>query len=486
MPRIGELLLEHGWVDQTNLRRALAEQSMATGKRLCSLLIARGLLDPDHAARALGEQQEVAAVLQRHLEFRDRALAAKLPAALARRHCALPIGHTRAGELIVCVRDPSPDVAAAIQRALECQVVIAIAPASQLEQLIEESYAADEPNDEFDIDLSTGTQIPTPPPGRASEDELPEYGALSLVELDDLRVTKDHSQHAGSTKSTPPPFSSVTPAHGSSAQTRMTLPPATRRAQTSPFSSLTPPFATATPPDPMPASAVALELDPDLDPDVEDVPPAAAPAEPPAEPPPPPPAIGTQPPRSGALGGTPKVLIPPIGQPLPRTTKPPTAPQAPIKLTIDSAMVAIADALSRDTATDVAMRYAQQRWNSALLLAVKEGAALGHRGHGTHLSPDAVRAVAVPLSSPSIIKVAHDTKQLATEPPPNVGAIHERLERLLGSPRKTVAAPIVVAGRIACLIVVGDPIGHGDSAGDLDKLAASLGEAYTRIVRDMK
>ena len=152
MPRIGELLLEHGWVDQANLRRALSEQSMTGGRRLCSMLIARGLLDPDHAARALGEQHEVPAALQRHLEHRDQALSALLPATLARSLCALPIGRTRSGELIVCVRDPSAEVDAAIKRALDQPLVIAVAPASQLEQLIEQSYDAESEN-EFDIDL---------------------------------------------------------------------------------------------------------------------------------------------------------------------------------------------------------------------------------------------------------------------------------------------------------------------------------------------
>jgi hypothetical protein len=486
MSRIGELLLEHGWVDQTNLKRALSEQSLAGGKRLCSLLIARGLLDPDHAARALGEQFAVPAVLQRHLEFRERALAEKLPAALARKYIALPIGHTRGGELIVCVRDPSPQLEAVIQRAIEGSVVIAVAPASQLEKLIEESYAATEDANEFDVDLSTGTQIEPPPRSLGDETAMPEFGAFSLVGLDDLRVTKDHSQTISvPSRSTPPPFSSVTPPQGSAAPVRTTLPPATRRAPTSPFSSITPPFASATPPEAAPIPSGSLELDPEVDPGIEDIPPPPPPREPPVTPPAPSPALGTQPPR-GAMGGPSKVMIPPIGAPLPRPLKTPTSPQSPVKLTIEAAIAAIADALSRDTATDVAMRYALQRWNASLLLAVKEGAALGHRGHGTHLSADAVRAVAIPLTSPSIVKVAHDTKELAVDPPPGVGAIQERLLRLLGSPRKAVAAPIMVAGRIACVIVVGDPIGHGDSAGDLDKLASALGTTYTRILRDMK
>ena len=112
--RVGEILLHHGWVDPTSLQRALAEQRH-TGKRLCSLLIARGMLDPDHASRALGEQHGVAAALQRHLEQRDRTVVALLPGAFARASFVLPIGRSRTGDLIVCARDPRPDIQATVQ-----------------------------------------------------------------------------------------------------------------------------------------------------------------------------------------------------------------------------------------------------------------------------------------------------------------------------------------------------------------------------------
>jgi hypothetical protein len=281
-----------------------------------------------------------------------------------------------------------------------------------------------------------------------------------------------------SSRTTPPPFAAVMPPIDSATPPLGT--PSLPRV-TSPFSTFTPPFATATPPDPMPIVPTAsLELDPEVDPEIDDIPPPPAPAHPPLTPPPPTPALGTQPPR----GGT-KVVIPPIGSPLPRgPLKTPTA-QPPVKLALEEVVPAIADAISRDTATDVAMRYLTQRWASSLLLAVKEGAALGHRGHGPHLSADAVRAVAIPLTSPSIIKAAYDTRLVATAPPPGVGAIHERLLRLLDS-RKPIAAPIIVAGRIACVLAVGEPIGSGDSAGDLDKIAVALGDSYARILRDMK
>lgn len=180
-----------------------------------------------------------------------------------------------------------------------------------------------------------------------------------------------------------------------------------------------------------------------------------------------------------------KVLIPPIGAPLPRAPIK-TSPQPAVVLAIGDVIAAIDESVTRDLATDVAMRYATQRWSSSLLLAVKEGAALGHRGHGPQLSPGAIRAVAIPLTTPSIVKAAHDTGELVTTVPAGAGAIQERLLRLLGQPRAAVAAPITIAGRIACVMAVGDSINGGDSGADLDRLASALGHAFTRILREMK
>lgn len=190
--RVGEILLEHNWVDEWALARALRDQPRL-GERLCSILVERGQLDPDHAALALAEQHEVAAVLQRHLDNRDPALAQLLPAAIARAHVALPIGRLPNGDLVVCMRDPAPAATRAIVDAIGSPVVIAVAAACQLEQLVEGTYreaaAAPVPVTDgvveggIDIDMNTG---PITMPS--------DLGSLTLVELDDHLVARDPTQ----------------------------------------------------------------------------------------------------------------------------------------------------------------------------------------------------------------------------------------------------------------------------------------------------
>lgn len=119
-----------------------------------------------------------------------------------------------------------------------------------------------------------------------------------------------------------------------------------------------------------------------------------------------------------------------------------------------------------------------------MLLTINEGAAKGHRGHGAKLSSDTVRAVVLPLSGPSLIKLAYDSRRLATEPP--AGEIQSRLSLLLGQPAHPAAAPVLVGPHVACVLVVGDPFaGDEDNVHDLDVLATALGEAYQRVVREM-
>jgi hypothetical protein len=243
--RVGEILHRDGLVAAEDLATALADQRIA-GKRLCSLLVVRGIIEPDQAARALAEQYDCAAALTKHLDNRDVGLAKLLPANIARQHYALPIGRMRDGEIVICVRDPRPEMQAAFERILQKPVLITVAAAHTLEPLIDMTYApvvtqdfgvrfarpssqpANVPQppapqafaagtvrqpspdafadvavdlsdgvvgEEFDVDLdSVPHQVP---------DEMP--AEFSLVDLDDAGVDKDFSMHDMKTPTTLPP-----------------------------------------------------------------------------------------------------------------------------------------------------------------------------------------------------------------------------------------------------------------------------------------
>jgi len=217
--RIGELLVEQRKLRQSELTRALADKP--ADKRLCSFLITKGLVDFDDAARALGEQKRVACALSKHLVGRDPLLSKLLPAELGRSSCALPIGRSSNGNVIVCVREPAPALLAALERAIKAPITMVITPATRLEMLVREAYG-DAPVDEFDIDFSSAVDdnpivapppkpAPAPAPSRPARAQTgpvapptppvpdmtaldPESVRLALTDLDDARVDKDFSQ----------------------------------------------------------------------------------------------------------------------------------------------------------------------------------------------------------------------------------------------------------------------------------------------------
>ena len=157
-----------------------------------------------------------------------------------------------------------------------------------------------------------------------------------------------------------------------------------------------------------------------------------------------------------------------------RSTLPPVAP------TIAATRMSLANATSREAATDLAMAFVAGRWMSALVVAVRQTSAIGYRGHGI----DGVTELELPLDVPSTIQRVVTTKQLSTSVLSSIA--QDRLVRALRMPSTIAAAPVLVATQVVAVIATGDSIhGIADTAapGELGLLAIALGEAYDRIRR---
>ncbi len=188
--RIGELLVQQGKLTERELARALDEQPH-TKRRLCSMLIVRGLLPFDDAARALSAQHRVPCALAKHLDHRNLDVVSLLPADVARACSALPIGRTRAGALVVCVRDPSAELAATLARAVTGEVMMVVAPALRVEPLVAAAYG--EHGEDFDVELGS-MNVPVMPPMPDMDLLDPDSMRAALTDLDDIRVARDPSQ----------------------------------------------------------------------------------------------------------------------------------------------------------------------------------------------------------------------------------------------------------------------------------------------------
>lgn len=167
--RVGELLLQRGWVSRESIARALADQKR-TKLRLCSQLIANGALDLDKASQVLGDLHRCAAVMQRHLDGRDESLAPLITGDKARELGVIPIGRLSAGALIICARDPSPVLQGKLAWILDEEPVLAVAPASAIDALIDAVY-------EIDIPI----EVDEPPVPKPAPKPAPKKRALSVV-----------------------------------------------------------------------------------------------------------------------------------------------------------------------------------------------------------------------------------------------------------------------------------------------------------------
>jgi hypothetical protein len=332
--RIGELLLQQKKLQRADLERVAAE--VKPGECLVSTLIRRGLIDFDDGARALGEQMGAPCALAKHITGRDKTVVKLIPAELGRAACALPIGRTSGGALIVCVREPTPALKVQLEAAARCDVLMVVTPVRRLQDLVEQEYGRS-PVEEFDVDFSSSVEVVPPPkmPPPPDMDALdPDSVRLALTDLDDARVDKDFTQSG-----------------------QFTIP---------------------------------------------------------------------------------------------------RAPTMPPRMTIEVVRAAFDRAQTRDAATDSAVGFLAGHWTAGLVLLVREGAAVGYRGHNVRL-PETVR---VPYG------------QLPT--------LSRALKPALATSASPAVVPVLVKGAPVAVIAAGDPLGDADEA-MLGKLAELLSRTYERL-----
>ncbi|WP_018869143.1 GspE/PulE family protein [Thioalkalivibrio sp. ALgr3] len=102
--RIGDLLIDYGYIDESQLEQALKRQK-ETGRKLGQVLVDMELVDRHQIVEVLADQLQVPRVDLRRYQF-DPEVARKLPETLARRLRALPLSEGRDG-ILVAMADPT-------------------------------------------------------------------------------------------------------------------------------------------------------------------------------------------------------------------------------------------------------------------------------------------------------------------------------------------------------------------------------------------
>jgi type IV pilus assembly protein PilB len=141
-PALGALLLRDGALSVEQLEQALRDKD-TSGKRLGEILVDRGFVTPTQVSRVLAEQHELPFIdLVR--DPIDVGAAGLLGETLARRYGAIPVRFLADGAVLVAVSDPTNVVAADDLRiALGAAVRVGVASAEAISKAITKMYAAE-------------------------------------------------------------------------------------------------------------------------------------------------------------------------------------------------------------------------------------------------------------------------------------------------------------------------------------------------------
>jgi type IV pilus assembly protein PilB len=141
--RLGEILLELGVIDATQLDVALEEQRIR-GLRLGETLLELGMVKPRELLRALASQYNLEFIDLDEVVV-DQILAGRVPEALARRHRAVPVSLGEDGKVLVAMANPANVFALDdLRTILRMPVRAAMADPGQIDDLIDRSLHGDE------------------------------------------------------------------------------------------------------------------------------------------------------------------------------------------------------------------------------------------------------------------------------------------------------------------------------------------------------
>ena len=162
-PALGALLLRDGALTVQQLELALEEKRTST-KRLGEILVDRGFVTPTQVSRVLAEQHELPFVdLVR--DPVDLAAAGLLSEDLARRYGAIPVRFLSDGSVLVAVADPTNVVASDdLRLALGATVRVGVASAETIARTIARVYGGEleleaVPDDESERDDGGGATV---------------------------------------------------------------------------------------------------------------------------------------------------------------------------------------------------------------------------------------------------------------------------------------------------------------------------------------
>ncbi len=513
MAKLGQLLISRGWINLSQLTRALKTQSVVGG-RLGTCLLEMDILTEEQLAKGLAEQLGLPGATVEQLRAVPEEVRGVLPAKVARRCHAVPF-QLVGNRLDVVMLDPRnltghDEVAFASGR----RVRVHVAPEIRIFEALERYYSEECPSrftllldrlnrarylwkEEKEREPEVTEPAPRPIPNRHGAplglDRFPDLptlgpgrgrGPLLDLPVTPARTPADLFPPVRPLGSVPPPEPTRPEPKPTPPEPPRPAPPARTAAPSAPAS---PTPAGSTPAAPAPASAATKET--------------KAPASPPAptvarvislteeeradlariEAPPPAVVKPTPPPlRAAAPVPAPAAASAPV-------TDPSATPQAPGSL--DELSRALEGTTDRDDLATLMLGFLIRHFRRAALFSISRGRASGWRALGESIDPVAFAKYRVALDQPSVFLNLDRGGSLYLGPLPPMPA-HRELARSWGGglPGRVAMLPIRLGDRlVAVLYFDGEDASWAEFGIEvLNRLRTDFAAALERCIRERR
>ncbi|MEX0705340.1 MAG: hypothetical protein WD041_01855, partial [Nitriliruptoraceae bacterium] len=137
--RLGDLLVENDLIGPADIAEAMIRQG-TTGRRLGDVLIELGRVDADQVSEVLARQAGLPIIDLSEMEPAEAAIA-RMPEYVARELDVVPLRFDGT-VLDVAVTDGLPMVRERLEQQLHCTVRLHVAPASDIDRVIDATYRA--------------------------------------------------------------------------------------------------------------------------------------------------------------------------------------------------------------------------------------------------------------------------------------------------------------------------------------------------------
>ena len=158
---------------------------------------------------------------------------------------------------------------------------------------------------------------------------------------------------------------------------------------------------------------------------------------------------------------------------------------------LEQALQALETVDKRDDIARVVLGYSQALFSRAALFVIKREMVAGWEGQGTGMTKKTIRAILIPLTTPSVFKTVYETKVLyyGGVPRTTVNDLFLAAIDTQTTPQRVIVLPFVLKGKVVCTLYADG--GEADELsprmiGQLYQLGRAVSGAFEKLIMEAK